>query len=74
MPVSDVQFRMAWAQGEVAGRDPASSDLECPHDHDETELRFAWLEGFEDGKAQRQKTTASTNVSSTEQRRRHSVL
>lgn len=53
MPVSDIEFRMAWAQGEAAVADPTSSDLECPHDHRETELRFAWLEGFEAGEAQR---------------------
>ncbi|WP_436804039.1 hypothetical protein [Sphingomonas sp. DT-51] len=50
--MSDIEFRMAWAQGEAAGADPTSSDFECPHDDNETELRFAWLEGFDAGRAQ----------------------
>lgn len=51
--VSDRDFEAAWAKGETAGADP-TLEAECPHDPGETELRLAWFEGFDAGKAQRE--------------------
>lgn len=73
VPVSDIAFRIAWAQGEAPRSDPTSSDYECPHYHSETEVRFAWLEGFKAAKAWRFSASEPTSITSTEQHRRHSI-
>jgi ribosome modulation factor len=36
--------------GRVAGKNPEAMASSCPYSHDEMPMRFAWLDGFSEGR------------------------